>query len=804
MLRHYLSAALRHPARNRLLTVLNVAGLSLGFTAALLALLYVRHETRFDRFIPGHESLYVMVAHSTMRGQDTRIGEGTSTYLADWLRSDFPGLQAVRLLPARHVVRRGEIAAEEQTGWADPDFFAMLPLAPFAGDLANALRQPDSLAITRQMARKYFGVDSPLGQTLVIGEQSFQIAAVIADLPANTHLGPEIYGSALNRQFGLQRFDEVPWPVNGQAPVVTYVRLPDASAATLARVRAAMPEFVQRRMGRLFEVFKADYSIDMRLVPLADLHLYPGDTGTMKPHGRAAIVIAAGIAGLLILLAAVVNFVNLATAHAGRRAIEVGVRKVSGAKRLDLMAQFIGESLLSAGASMLLAAAVVEWVLPVVDARLVPGIAGQWPGVEVLVLAAGIALLTGVLGGVYPALVLSAFRPDAVLHSRARLAGSATGRHFLVALQFGILITLLVATLVIFRQTAWSLRDGLRFPQDQLLIVYTPCPTAFTTQLASLPGVAATACAGGDPTSFAPRSVTQATRADGTRVNLEIGSVGFGLFELLGVRPLAGRLYEPVRDAVAARDDRVPLAILNEAGARAMGFPSAAAAVGQGMVSIQNQGGPPSEVIGVVPDFTFDLQGTRMGPMVYWVGEPYGGRNAVVNVKLAGADIPGTLQAIDALWKRVGEPRPIRRLFLEQHLRERYTATIRQGYVVGILAALAVAIAVLGMFGLAALTVLQRTREIGIRKAMGAATPDILRMLLWQFMKPVLLANALAWPLAWFCMRRWLAGFANHIDLAPWMFLAASALAVAIALLTVIAHALLTSRMRPVTALRYE
>jgi putative ABC transport system permease protein len=804
MWRSYLTATLRHISRNPLGTFLNISGLALGFAAALLALLYVIHERTFDRFIPGHEGIYVVVPHHSIKGQGTRVGDRTSAYLASWLKSDFPSVQTTRLLPTELTVRRGQIAASEQTGWADPNLFSMLPLASVAGDLEAALRRPDGLVITRRMARKYFDRDSPLGESLDISGKPFQITAVIEDLPPATHLAPEIYGSALNREFGLQNYDEVPWPVDGNTPVMTYIRLPDGSGTSIEEMQRLMPGLAQRHMGRLFELMRSEYSVDLQLVQLSDLHLYPNDMQAMKPHGKPAIIAAAGIIGLLIVLVAVVNFVNLMTAHSARRAVEVGVRKVSGARRLDLMIQFMGESLLYACTAMAIALLLVDFTLPALATRLVPGLDGQWMIGNVLALAGGLSVLAGILGGVYPALVLSAHRPATVLKGNIQFTGSVRGRQCLVSLQFSVLIALVVATLVILGQTAFSLRDGLRFPQDQLLIVYTPCPTTFTEQLRSVPGVSGTACAAGDPTNFAPRSFTQATRPDGAHVNLGIGSVGFGLFELLGVQPVAGRLYDPARDAAAAASEHAPIAILNESAVRAMGFESPTAAIGQSVVSLQNQGGPPSEVIGVVPDFTFDLQGTRMGPIIYWAHAIHDGPGAVVNVKLAGQQVPETLGAIDALWRRIGEPGPVRRLFMEQLLQENYVATIRQAWIVSGLSILAIVIAAFGLFGLSALSAEQRTREIGVRKVMGATKHDILRLLLWQFTKPVLWANVIAWPVAFFAMRRWLGGFANHIEIQPWMFLTAAALAVAIALATVMGHALLVSRAKPVNALRHE
>lgn len=255
MLRNYLITALRNITRNRLMTFLHVFGLALGFVAALLALLYVRHETTYDQFIPGHESVAVMVLHQTVASTGTRVGERSPAYFAGWMEADFPGIEAVRLRPVELTVGRGENETTEQTGWVDADFFHLLPLPVLAGDLASALKRPDAVVITRELARKYFSRDTPVGEILTLDRQhAFQVAAVIEDLPAATHLAPKIFGSALNREFGFLQYDEVPWSVNGQTPVITYIRAPGNTPASFTALQRDMPAFVQRHMGRLFKL----------------------------------------------------------------------------------------------------------------------------------------------------------------------------------------------------------------------------------------------------------------------------------------------------------------------------------------------------------------------------------------------------------------------------------------------------------------------------------------------------------------------------------------------------------------------
>jgi len=793
MFRNYLVTALRNLVRNRLQTFLSVLSLALGLTAALLALLYVQHELSYDRFIPGAAQTYVLTDETTLKNHPPRRSDHSTIDLATRLKADIPGLNVARLLPTDIGVSRGDIEAIEKVGWADTNLFSLLQLPVVAGDLAAALEKPDAVVLTRRMGRKYFGIDIPLGQTLTVGRAHvLQVAAVVEDFPAATHLATEIFASGRHGALGLPARHE-------NTKVMTYLRLPPA--LSLAEFHSQLPALVQKYYAHIFALM--DLKIELVPVPVPDLHMSPSVIGQMKPHGNAMVLKAIGGTGVLIVLLAAMNFVNLMTARSSRRAAEVGVRKVSGAVRLHLIMQFMGEALIYATGAMILAGLAVHMLLPALDAQLAPGMAEQWGAPSTFLMAAALTLLLAALAGLYPALVLSAFRPAAVLKSAAQPGGSDTLRNLLVSLQFSVLMVLLVATIVVHRQTSFALRDGLRFAQDQMVLLYGPCRAAFAEQVRALPGVVAAACSNRDPLNT-PSSFTQATLPDGTGTPFAIGAVGFGYFETFGIPIVAGRAFDPVRDASQAADPRVPRAMVNEAAVSALGFASPDAAIGRHVASVQNQGGPPSEIIGVVPDFAFDLKSMKIAPALYSPGESFPSEYAVLNIKLAGGRVPETLEAIDRLWKVSGPPRPLRRAFVDGRLREYYADVIRQGTLAGGLAAVAIIIASLGLFGLSSFAAERRTKEIGIRKSMGASSADILRLLLWQFIKPVLAATVLAWPMAYIVMTTWLEGFAYHIDLSPWTFVAASVAAVFIGLATVAGHVILVSRAQPMTALRYE
>jgi putative ABC transport system permease protein len=373
-----------------------------------------------------------------------------------------------------------------------------------------------------------------------------------------------------------------------------------------------------------------------------------------------------------------------------------------------------------------------------------------------------------------------------------------------------VLIGILIPTAVVYRQTQYALTEAQRLDTDQVLFITgpAPCTGAFKEGISAIPGVRGIGCSGG--LGFGGKGTGAPTRrgpvkdANGAYITTGQLSVSYGFFEFFGLEPIAGRLFSEVHPADAMlADQNAPVqgaVVINEAAARVMGFASPQDAIGKS-TSLNQKTAAPSEIIGVVPDFGFDAVHNIVPPAVYFIGhEAY----PALWARIAGAGAPETLAAIDKLWKQVGPTRPISRSFLDQRIATFYEDITRQGTLFTVFAVAALVIAALGLFGLAAFAAEHRTKEIGIRKSMGASRRDILALLLWQFAKPVLVANLIAWPIAYYVMRRWLEGFAYHIDLAPWMFLAASGLALTIALVTVTGHALLVARSQPASALRYE
>jgi putative ABC transport system permease protein len=522
-----------------------------------------------------------------------------------------------------------------------------------------------------------------------------------------------------------------------------------------------------------------------------------------------------GIA-FLILFVAASNFVSMMTARAARRAVEVGVRKAVGATRRQITMQFLGECLFYSGLALALAVIAVELIVPAFNGFLQRDIAFNYvrdPTLGTLITATG--LVTGLAAGVYPALVLSRFRPGVVLKGIVFLpGGSGRLRQALVVFQFGTLIALIVATLTIHRQTQYAMEERLRVPGEQIFIGRAGCPQAFKDALVRMSGVRGASCASGSALNM-DRFATTLSSPNGADVSFRIAPVDHGMLEVLGVTPLAGRLFAQDRgeDNVARLDHRAPVnpsIVINEAGAIALGFSSPQAAVNQFrrweriVGNSENFAFLPresSQIIGVVPDFSVGSVRDVIEPTAYYIDPSM---TYFLLLKLDGAHIPETMRAVRALWAQQGAPRPFAGLFLSQYVNDVHADIQRQSTIFTIFSAVAVVIAALGLLGLAVFTAERRTREIGLRKVMGASRWDILRFLAWQFARPVLWANLIAWPLAYFFMQRWLEGFAYHIELSPVIFAAASVLALTIALATVSGHALLVARARPAEALRYE
>jgi len=832
MFRNYLSAAIRNLARNGPYAGVTIAGLAIAFAAAILIGLYVRDQMSFDHWVPAYQRVFLVRQGLTNALSKPSTEDTTSAPLADAMKLDFPELQYVaRYRNAGYPpsIRRGDIdVAERDFEWVDPDFFKIFRVAVVAGDPASALGQPDALVITRSAARKYFGKDAPIGGVLQVNvleaatssaAQPMRVAAVIEDWPKNSNLTGAVFGSTLAPGSATAQLDRVGF-LNNTFDLFVELK-PGASAAG---INAALPGFVARRVLPSIQRETPNEHIGVKfwLEPIGSAHLRPVDFGTGEVD--LSVMIAIGVIGALIVIIAAINFVTLMTARASRRAVEVGVRKALGASRRDLVYQFVGEAMLYVLLALIAAVAIAEIVLPALNAVLQRNMTfdylGDW-GLLAAMLAT--AAVVGLLAGVYPALVLSAYRPASVLKGGpVEAAGGGRVRQGLVVAQFAVLVVLLLAAVTIARQTEYAVTRGTHVNQDGvLLLAASPCSDTLRDAMRAVPGVRGAACA--SPNAIDLSNSIDNVAANGRRVNLTYASVDFGFFQIYGVKPLAGRLFDPAfpSDDGANTGDAAPPVIVNAAAVRALGITSPQAAIGQTInweyvadLSLKTalSGGleaqtpyRPSQIVGVVPDFTFGSVKNVVEPSFFYVGRKTDMlTSAVLNIRLDPAQMTTTIPRIDKVWKDVSHGQPLQQFFASQFMLRLYIDTLIQGAFIAVCGLIAVTVACLGLFALSSYTAERRTKEIGVRKAMGASSSDILKLLLWQFTWPVLIACLIAWPLAFLVMNWWLQGFAYHVDQAPWTFLAAGAAAVVIALGTVLFQALRVSRAKPVTALRYE
>ncbi len=823
MFRNILAATLRNLARNRLYAAISIGGLAIGMAVALLTALFVRDELTFDRFIPGDRDIYVLVNHFDVEGLRGYAGQ-TPPEMAAPFQMDFPQAKTVvRYGTESRTLTRGLIEANETVAWVDPDFFDLFRFRTLAGDLQSAERQPDGLVLTRAAARRYFGVDAPIGQTLLVGRRTpFKVTAVIEDLPGNSNFKSELFlpGASAVSPYSMRAAAHMTLGAYGVFGRI-YFRLADQAQA--AAINKGLASFVDRRVfpsipGAPKTLFAK--GVTLAVIPDGDLHLMKDVVGPEVPPGDLKVLAALGaIAGLIVVIAAI-NFLNLMTARAARRAVEVGVRKAAGAQQRHLVAQFIGESVLHGLLAAVLALAMAELLLPGVNAVLQRQVTlDYWREPAVLSFAIGLGLLVGAMAGVYPALVLSAFRPAEVLKGlQAEVGGSTLVRQGLVTLQFAVLVGLLLSVIVIRSQTHFAMTKATGMDTDQVLRIGALCirpgeaeHRALVGLIAKLPGVAGAACSSSSPLGAGDFNDTL-YMPGGRQLNAGVEPIDFGFFELYGVKLLAGRLPSPAHGADSfvappgfrGQPHSPPNITINAGLARAMGFVRPEEAIGKSF-RVQYRIAPASfetqTVTGVVADTQFDLTLGPPKPSIYPVWPQ---SSTALSVKIKGDRLPETLAAIDRIWKKAGDPRPIARRFTDEFLNTVYAGAIRQGWLIEGLAAVAVLIACLGLFGLAAFTTDQRTKEIGVRKAMGASRPDIIRLLLWSFTQPVLWANLIAWPLGWWAMDQWLHGFSARIPLSPWMFLLAGGAALIVAAATVSAQALRVAQARPVKALRYE
>jgi putative ABC transport system permease protein len=809
MIGHYLRLAARNVPRAGPFVFISIVGLSIGLGAALLIGLYVHDELGYDSWFPNSDRIYLVSVRSP-NGSMTDFGPAD---VGRWVADDYPQFESVtRLFPSGGFFTRGDHEFTETIMWADQNVFDVLRFPVVAGNLDSALERPDTVVLTRSLAQKYFGRPDPLGETLLLDDQHpMTVTAVLEDLPSNTHLDIDVLAAAHSTYSPAAEQDLIPMTVVGAKRwgARTYGLL--KAGESIEPLRESIRTLPDRHSDVAAGGQKASEVWPLIVRSLPSIHL--GARNVADPDGAdvGRLYGAIGI-GALIILAAAINFVTLRTALAMRRSIEVGVRKACGGSRRTLFAQFMGEVFVHVGIATALGVAIAAAALPALNAFLLRTI--QWQTLFSLpFLAATAALLFTVtlLAGGYPAFVLASFRPSVVTKARSSGRLQSGVRQGLVALQFAIVVAVLIATIVVHRQTAFGMREALRQNSDPTVLLRTRCSDAIKDAMARAPGVKGAACAGNLPQS-GTGSVGPIQYEGSERLIIGTVSIDIGYFELYGIKLVAGRLFSEDFGTDKTPSDNVwstPEAIVvNEEGTRLLGFASPQDAIGK--VTVLNHGSGvtgmftgehDARIIGVVEDFQMGSVRSNVYPTAFFV-DPW--LFGVLSLKLEGRATPETLEAIDRIWAQMGDPGPPQRRFFEDSVEQLYGDLRRDFELFSVFAGLALLISALGLVGLAAHAAAARTKEIGVRKVLGSGRAQIMSLLLWQFAKPVLLANLIAWPAAYFAMSAWLGGFARRIELEPWMFVGAALATLGVAVATVLVHAWTIAGIRPVAALRHE
>jgi len=790
MLKNYLLVAFRHLKRQRGYTLINVFSLSLGIACCLLIFLYVQDEVNHDTFHKHRDALYRVVSSLKQEHGRQQVAR-TPMPMGPMLQEEFADVNgAVRFWAYADVVKQGAVTFTEQLTFADPDLFRVFSFPLQAGQPSLALQTPEAVVLSAPTARKYFGEADPIGQPLSIKLvetfYDFTVAGVLAPLPGPSSIRFDLVlpFARVEDVVGAARMSN--WrAVNTH----TYVRLSAANPDEVARL---FPAFVARHLG-------AEYvdTYQYALQPLADVHLNPDVTGGMRPASRPAYsYILSGLA-LLVLLIACINFMNLSIAGATGRMREIGVRKVVGAGRGALMRQFWGEALLLSGLALLLGIGLAELFLPVFNTLAQKELAlvgAAQPSTLAALL--GVMLFTGLVAGSYPALLLSRFPLVETLKGRLKVRGITAFTRSLIVVQFALAIFLMSGTRVMVRQLDFLKTTRLGVHAEQVVVI--PTHTAegerllepYRSALQNNPNVVQVSGSDATLSREATFSMGYTETKDGTWFFPHLFRVGPDYLQTLGLTLAAGRDFS---DAFGT--DEATAVLVNEALVREAGW---TAPVGETLTV----NGTEVHVIGVVADFQYQSLHHPVAPALLHRTPEDPIRHLLVRIR--PDQVPETLEQLRAAWQAVAPDFPFDYAFLDDDFAQQYHAEERWSRIVSYTALFATLIAGLGLFGLAALAAAGRTKEIGIRKVMGATVTQVTLLLSRDFARLVLLANGIAWPLTYLVMHRWLDDFAYRIEISWWIFLMVGSLVLAVALSTVSFQAIKAALTDPVKALRYE
>lgn len=812
MFKNYLKIAWRNLTRNKSFSFINIFGLAAGLATCLLIMLYIVDENSYDKHHTDGERVFRIASTSQSSGK-TETWAAVAAPVAAGLQASLPGIeQATRIMTfpdiatmmMKHNGKNGKKEFFENRGYyVDSSFFRVFSYDFIFGDAHTALDNPNSIVISEEFSTRFFGRTNPAGEAIVIntpfGEFNYTVTGVYSTNRFKSHIAANFLLSMRNNDMWNWVQRQTSW--SGNNVFFTYIKLkPGADSRVFAK---KMETVFKDHAGP--EIKKAGYSKTLFLQPLQTIYLHSALGNEIGTNGNITYLYILGSIGVFILLIACINFMNLSTARSQKRAREVGVRKVMGAEKKALVSQFLGESFLMCLIALALALLVTWIVLPYFNAFTQkqiqpfnnPGIIG-W--------IAGLALLTGFFAGVYPAFYLSAFTPVTVLKGKIRNNFSATAiRKGLVVFQFTISICLILGAMVVWQQLQLFRNQEMGFNKDQKLVLPLQLGfknsekdyTLLNNELLKIPGISAISSGSAYPgianlndMLFYPEGKTVNDVVDVT-----LAGVNNGFIETLGFTLLSGRSF-----SADFKADSTGI-ILNETAVKNLGYTTANAPGKQ--IQYDYKGHHLMQIIGVLKDFNFQSLHNEIKPIGFTSGL-FSNKFGYAVANISGSDYARLVSAVQRSWTKLFPGTPFVYSFLDQDFQRNYEKEQHSSTIIVSFTIIAILIACLGLFGLAAFAAEQRTKEIGIRKVLGASVPDVMKLLSGEFIQLVLLAIIIASPVAWYGMNRWLQDFAYRVHISWWMFAGAGLLAVSIALVTVSFHAIRAAVANPVKALRTE
>lgn len=811
MISNYLKIAFRNLLKYRFISFINLFGLTVGLTCCLLILTYILNELSYDRYHPKASNVY-RITRSFFNPETKAMSLNLGTISPPFgplLQNDFKDdiKMMTRLLPNGRTPMRYEdkMFNERNVFFADENLFNVFSVDVLKGNPQKALNDPFTVMLSEDIAKKYFGNEEPMNKVIRIDNGiNLKVTGVYKAFPANSHLHPELLVS-FNTLRDSTIYGEQNLRTNwGNNSFFTYIVVPDGFDPK--KMEAKFPAFIDRHMPNDGQAkFKNSDGTALALQKLTDIHLYSHLDYEAEENGDIKRVYVFSAIALFILLIACINYMNLSTARSALRAREIGVRKVVGAQRKEIIAQFLSESVMVSFVALLIAIFLtyisIPWLNKVSGRELSIKTILDW---KVLGFVLAVPFIVGIVSGIYPALFMSSFRPVMVLKGLFKVGGgNISFRQVLVTLQFAISIILIISTAIVFRQLRYMQQKSLGFDKEHVVTLQYNSTgigenyEAFRNELLSNSNIKDVGRSSRIPTGrlldAMGSSIERGDSLAPTNADIKFVWADHDFVTTYGVKVVAGRNFS--RDFSTDTSSY----LLNEAAVKVLGIKNNEDAVGMNF----RYGGRNGKIIGIFNDFHFESMHQKIVPLVLVVPQSTNGYGNL-SVKIAGNNIPAALAHIERVWKKFLPETPYQYTFLDENFDRLYESEQRQGSLFTVFACIAIFIACLGLFGLSAFAITQRVKEIGIRKVLGANVSTIVTLLLKDFLKLVLIAAVIAFPVAWYAMSSWLEDFAYRSNIPWWIFLVAGILAAVVALATISVQAVKAALANPVKSLRTE